>query len=176
MDGLLCGIDPGLHTTGYAVLDTRGDAVRIVEAGVCKTDAKLALSDRLCQLHRDMTSILEQHQPVVMAVEELYAHHRYPRTSILMGHARGVILCTAARLGISVISFSATHVKRYLTGHGQASKAQMQRAIRLTLGLDSDPEPADVADALAIGLCCAGGGPPRFQPEGRNLPTQECSP
>jgi crossover junction endodeoxyribonuclease RuvC len=92
----------------------------------------------------------------VVAVEELYAHYKHPRTAILMGHARGVILLSAARLGIEVRSYAATRIKRYLTGNGRATKAQMQRAIQTALGLGTLPEPPDVADAMAIAMCCAG--------------------
>ena len=71
-----------------------------------------------------------------------------------MGHARGVILLAAARLDIEVRDYAATQVKRYLTGNGRASKGQVQRAIRHTLQLAAAPEPEDVADAMAIALCC----------------------
>ena len=107
-------------------------------------------------IDHDISAILNEHHPEVVAVEQLYSHYNHPRTAILMGHARGVILLAAARLGIEVRSYSATRIKRYLTGNGRASKTQVQRAIQVTLSLSSLPEPADVADALAIALCCAG--------------------
>ena len=88
-----------------------------------------------------------------MALEQLYSHYDHPRTSILMGHARGVICLAAAEAGIPVIHYSATQIKRILTGNGRAPKAQMQRAIEKELKLDKPPEPPDVADALAVALC-----------------------
>jgi crossover junction endodeoxyribonuclease RuvC len=88
-----------------------------------------------------------------MALEELYSHYEHPRTSILMGHARGVICLAAAEAGIEVVPYSATQLKKLLTGSGRASKLQMQRAIRNELRLAELPEPADVADALALALC-----------------------
>jgi crossover junction endodeoxyribonuclease RuvC len=88
-----------------------------------------------------------------MALEELYSHYKRPRTSILMGHARGVICLAAAQAGISVASYSATRIKKTLTGNGRATKPQMQRAVARELGLASPPEPHDVADALATALC-----------------------
>lgn len=156
MDAVLCGIDPGLGTSGYAVIRISGDGTAVVDAGVCRFDPSLPLAERLVAIDRDISAILSEHHPAVVAVEELYSHYNHPRTAILMGHARGVILLAAARLGIEVRSYSATRIKRYLTGNGRATKAQMQRAIQLTLGLLTIPEPADVADALAIALCCAG--------------------
>lgn len=156
MDALLCGIDPGLGTSGYAVIRASGDGRTVVDAGVCRFDPKLPLSERLVAIDHDISAILNEHRPEVVAVELLYSHYNHPRTAILMGHARGVILLAAARLGIEVRNYSATRIKRYLTGNGRATKAQMQRAIQVTLGLLAIPEPADVADALAIALCCAG--------------------
>ncbi len=159
MDAVVCGIDPGLGVTGYAVLrrDDRvpgGGQAGILDAGVCRFDPKTPLTERLVAVETDISAILTEHRPGAVAVEQLYSHYNHPRTAILMGHARGVILLAAARLGIEVRSYSATRIKRYLTGNGRATKAQMQRAIRTTLGLEALPEPADVADALAIALCC----------------------
>ena len=88
-----------------------------------------------------------------MALEELYSHYERPRTAILMGHARGVICLAAAAAKIPVLSYSATQVKRLLTGNGRAPKSQMQRAICHEFGLSAPPEPPDVADAMAIALC-----------------------
>ena len=156
MDAVLCGIDPGLGTSGYAVIRSGGDRAAVMDAGVCRFDPRLPLSERLVAIDHDISAILTEHHPQVVAVEQLYSHYNHPRTAILMGHARGVILLAAAKVGIEVRSYSATRVKRYLTGNGRASKAQMQRAIQVTLGLLALPEPADVADALAIALCCAG--------------------
>ncbi|RJP41707.1 MAG: crossover junction endodeoxyribonuclease RuvC [Phycisphaerales bacterium] len=152
-----CGIDPGLGVTGYAVLDAAEFGMVVVDAGVCRTDESLDLPTRLAQLERDVSSLLEEHKPDVLAVEKLYAHYKHPRTAIIMGHARGVILCAAGRRGIEVAELPATHVKKHLTGNGHASKERVQRAVQLTLGLSDIPEPPDVADALAIALCGAAG-------------------
>lgn len=151
---VVCGIDPGLGTTGYAVLRRAGDAAAIVDAGICRFDDSTPLSERLLVVRRDISSVFSEHQPDFVAVEELYSHYKHPRTAILMGHARGVILLAAAEAGSEVRSYSATQVKRYLTGNGRATKPQMQRAVQTTLGLAGLPEPSDVADALAIALCC----------------------
>ncbi len=88
-----------------------------------------------------------------MAIEQLYSHYKHPRTAILMGHARGVICLAAAQAGIAVIHYSATQIKKILTGNGRAPKIQMQQAIRRELALAEVPEPPDVADALAVALC-----------------------
>ena len=155
MDAVVCGIDPGLGTTGYAVLRRHGGELAVVDAGVCRFDDRLPLAERLAAVEHDVAEVLSEHRPDVVAVEELYSHYAHPRTAILMGHARGVILLAAARNGIEVRSYAATQIKRHLTGNGRAGKAQVQRTVKTTLGLTTLPEPPDVADALAIALCCA---------------------
>jgi len=155
MDAVVCGIDPGLGTTGYAVLDCAAGGRTVVDAGACRFDDREPLAQRLVALERDVRSVLEEHRPAVVAVEELYSHYQHPRTAILMGHARGVILLAAGKSGVEVRSYAATQIKRYLTGNGRATKGQVQRAVQVTLGLARLPEPPDVADALAIALCCA---------------------
>jgi crossover junction endodeoxyribonuclease RuvC len=92
-------------------------------------------------------------QPEAVALEELYSHYDRPKTAILMGHARGVIVLAAAQAGVPVTAYASTQVKKILTGAGRAPKLQMQLAIQRELGLREAPEPADVADALAVALC-----------------------
>lgn len=150
---IIAGFDPGLQRTGYAILRTdRSGPTSVVDAGVITSEASGSLSDRLAQIGEAVDAILDEHAPRLAAVEQLYSHYKHPRTAILMGHARGVILLAAARQGIPVQDFSATQIKKSLTGNGRASKAQMQRAVRVTLGLERIPEPSDVADAIAIAL------------------------
>ena len=148
---LVLGIDPSLDRTGYAVV--RAATRRVVEAGVIRPQRRAALPARLAELSGSLDELLGEYAVEQMAVEDLYAHYRHPRTAILMGHARGVVLLAAARRGVTVRSFSATRVKKSLTGNGHASKTQMQRAIAATLGLPRPPEPSDVADAIAVALC-----------------------
>lgn len=151
----ILGIDPGLQVCGYAVVEVKLLDTKLVEAGVFRTDGKAELEQRLNQIADDIGQILKTHQPQVVAVEQLYAHYKHPRTAILMGHARGVILQKAAESGASVKSFAATRIKKSLTGNGHAGKPQMQRAIQTLLALPDVPEPPDVADAIAIALCAA---------------------
>jgi crossover junction endodeoxyribonuclease RuvC len=149
----ILGIDPGLNTTGYGVIEARGRAIAICEAGVVRSHAGRDLTRRLAEIHDGVRDVVASFRPAVMALEELYSHYQRPRTAILMGHARGVICLAAAEAGVSVVHYSATQVKRILTGSGRAGKGQMQRAIQLELGLAQLPDPPDVADALAIALC-----------------------
>ena len=151
----ILGIDPGLQVCGYAVIEADRNRTKLLEAGICKTDSKKPLEKRLVQIAQDINSLLEKFEPACMAVEDLYSHYAHPKTAILMGHARGVILASACENGIDVRSFAATKIKKSLTGNGRASKTQMQRSIKSLLGLAKMPEPADVADAIAAALCCA---------------------
>jgi crossover junction endodeoxyribonuclease RuvC len=146
------GIDPGLNVTGYGVLEAAAGGPKLIEAGVVRSRRGGSLAGRLAEIHAGLIDILAALGPGVMALEELYSHYQRPRTSILMGHARGVICLAAAQAGIEVVSYSATQVKNTLTGSGRASKGQVQLAVQRELHLARPPDPADVADALAIAL------------------------
>jgi crossover junction endodeoxyribonuclease RuvC len=151
----ILGIDPGLQVCGYASLETSGDIVNLIEAGVFATPTDLPIEQRLDRIAADTGEILDSFKPEVVAVEELYSHYAHPKTAILMGHARGVILQKCAEAAIEVRSFSATRIKKSITGNGRASKEQIQRTIQTVLCLPELPEPSDVADAIAAALCCA---------------------
>jgi len=151
----ILGIDPGLQVCGYACLETDGNREVIVEAGVFRTSGELPLEAKLHQIAVDIEAVLRKFAPDVVAVEELYSHYAHPKTAILMGHARGVILQKSAAAGVEVKSFSATRIKKSLTGNGRASKEQVQKTMQTILALPEVPKPPDVADAMAAALCCA---------------------
>ena len=151
----ILGIDPGLQVCGYACLDTNADSEKLLEAGIIRTISDSVIEAKLNQIAGDIESLLKKFEPDVVAVEELYSHYSHPRTAILMGHARGVILQRCGQAGVQVKSFSATRIKKSITGNGRASKQQMQRTIQTLLSLPKVPEPHDIADAIAVALCCA---------------------
>jgi crossover junction endodeoxyribonuclease RuvC len=152
------GIDPGLQLTGYGVLDV-GDrrtlVPALVDAGVIRLTVKASIPKRLVELETELGALIDEVKPDVIAVEQLYAHYKHPRTAILMGHARGVILWSAARRNIRLVELPANRIKKNLVGHGHASKPQMQRGVQDLFKLKELPEPPDVADAIAIALCAA---------------------
>jgi len=150
----ILGIDPGLQRTGYGVVDYRLTRPQLVDGGVIRLNPRLSIPQRLCELETEISGILVEHRPEVCAVEQLYSHYAHPRTAILMGHARGVILMVAQRHGVRIAEFAANRVKQAVTGHGHASKLQIQRTIQAIWNLPELPSPPDVADALAIALCC----------------------
>ncbi len=151
---VILGIDPGLNTTGYGVIDFTLGRTRLLEAGVVQSQSK-ELAQKVKEIYDGVREVVEAFSPSVMALEQLYSHYDRPTTAILMGHARGGICLVAAQSGIDVFSYAATKVKKSLTGSGHATKDQMQRAIKLEFNLNAVPEPADVADALAVAICHA---------------------
>jgi crossover junction endodeoxyribonuclease RuvC len=151
----ILGIDPGLQVCGYACLEISAAGQKLIEAGVFRTSNGAAIEERLNQIAEDIKSLLEKLTPEIVAVEELYSHYAHPKTAILMGHARGVILQKLAEAAVEVRSFSATRIKKSVTGNGRASKEQMQKTVQAILSLPQLPQPNDVADAVAVAMCCA---------------------
>jgi crossover junction endodeoxyribonuclease RuvC len=146
------GIDPGLVATGFGVLEARSDGVAVVDAGVISTASGQSLEARLNAIYGAVYGIIEGHAPGLITVEDLYTEYRFPRTAVLMGHARGVIYLAARQLGVTVLALAPSEVKRAVTGNGSAGKAQMQRAVQTLLGLQSPPRPSHVADALGLAM------------------------
>lgn len=149
----IVGIDPGLNITGYAVIESTGRDLKLIEAGVIRGKTKGSLAARLQEIYDGVRDVIASLSPQVMALEQLYSHYERPQTAILMGHARGVIVLAAQQAGIQVQSYAATKIKKLLTGNGRAPKAQVQHAIVQPFRLAKPPEPPDVADAMAIALC-----------------------
>jgi crossover junction endodeoxyribonuclease RuvC len=151
----ILGIDPGLKITGYGVIDSISARPALVGAGVIRLNARASIAERLAKLEKELEQLFDEFKPDACAVEKLYAHYKHPPTAILMGHARGIILLVAQKRGVRLEQYAANSIKQSLTGHGHASKAQMQRAIAAEWNLSGIPEPVDAADALAIALCCS---------------------
>ena len=152
----ILGIDPGLNTTGYAVIEIADKGPKLIEAGVIqpvegRSSAELAA--RLKAIYDGVIEVIDQFRPTTLAVEQLYAHYDHPRTAILMAHARGAVFVAAGTKGLSVESYASTQVKKAITGSGRASKEQMQLSMLREFRLAALPEPNDVADAMAIALC-----------------------
>ena len=149
----ILGIDPGLNISGYGVLDITDARMELVEAGIVRTKQKNSLEERLVDLHRGISEVIDSLKPDFVAIEKLYSHYERPTTAIMMGHARGVIFLAAGQKQLPVCDYAATQIKKVMTGNGRAPKVQVQLAVARQLNLDKPPEPADVADALAIAIC-----------------------
>jgi len=165
----IVGFDPGLNVTGYGVIEIEAGKTRLVEAGPVRSRGE-TIEARLLTIYRGITEILSTFRPSSLAIEQLFVHTRFPKTAILMGHARGIICLAAAEAGLEVHHYLPNRVKSMLTGSGHAAKEQMQLAVQRELQLRAKPEPADAADALAIALADyhlrlrpRSGGRPRFR-------------
>ncbi len=151
----ILGVDPGLRTTGYGVIEVRGGALHLIEGGVLQPKPDRPLEQRLVQLHDGIVEVLRATRPDHMVVEELWTAYEHPQTAVLMGHARGVLALAAGAGGVPVQHLAHTVVKRALTGSGSARKAQVKAMVVQLLGLAAPPEPDDVSDALALAIAFA---------------------
>ncbi|HKU68005.1 MAG TPA: crossover junction endodeoxyribonuclease RuvC [Candidatus Baltobacteraceae bacterium] len=148
----ILGVDPGLRTTGYGVIEFAGGRSRLVEAGVVAPKVKGSLEQRLRELHEGISSVVASTQPSVMVIEELYTTYKNPLTAIMMGHARGVLCLAGAQYNVPVHTLAHSLVKRALIGSGAARKDQVNQMVTQLLGLRRRPQPNDVSDALALAL------------------------
>lgn len=151
----ILGVDPSLQCTGYGLIEADSGSLVLLEGGVIRTDAGLSLDRRLLTLHEGIVAVMREFQPDQVVVEELYSKYDHPRTAILMGHARGMILLAAAALSIPYTGYEASLVKKSLTGNGRSTKGQVAGMVCKLLNLPEPPSPEDVTDALALAVCHA---------------------
>jgi crossover junction endodeoxyribonuclease RuvC len=155
LNARVLGVDPGLRTTGYGIIEVAGGRARLIEAGVIAPDPRATLEARLHELHAAMVEIVRTLQPDCMVVEELWTAYRNPSTAVLMGHARGVLCLAGGESGVAVHTMAHTLVKRALVGSGSARKEQVKKMVAGLLGLRRLPQPDDVSDALALAVAYA---------------------
>ena len=124
----------------------------LLDAGVITTSRTAPLETRLHALHDAVHRLLERFTPSLLVVEDLYAEYKFPRTAILMGHARGVICLAARQRGVTVLPLAPAEMKRAIAANGNASKSQVQRGVQRLLGLSAVPKPSHVADALGLAI------------------------
>ncbi|MGI5839968.1 MAG: crossover junction endodeoxyribonuclease RuvC [bacterium] len=150
---LALGIDPGTAITGFGLVAAESRELKAVSYGCIRTPATIPMAERLQRIYRDITILLEKYKPQVVAVEELF-FNKNTRTALAVGQARGVSLLAAANYGVTVCEYTPLQVKQSVVGYGRAEKAQIQYMVRTLLALAEEPKPDDVADALAIAICC----------------------
>jgi crossover junction endodeoxyribonuclease RuvC len=149
----ILGIDPGLQRTGYGLIESTGpENLKLIEAGVVRTSSESGISERVTGIYENLTDIIQEYKPEVLVLEKLYSHYKHPTTSILMGHVRGVVCLACGVNGIKLVNYSATRIKKAVTGNGHAGKHQVQRMVKTLLSLNIAPKPVDVSDALAIAI------------------------
>lgn len=148
------GIDPGTATVGYGVVErsaSLGPAARLVECGVLRTRPRDQLQQRLAVIHEGLQELIARHRPDVLAVEDIF-YATNVRTTVVLGHARGVILLAGAQAGLIVAEYSPATIKKTVVGRGAALKPQVGFMVAKLLKLRAAPEPADAADAVAVAL------------------------
>ncbi|NLG23757.1 MAG: crossover junction endodeoxyribonuclease RuvC [Clostridiales bacterium] len=152
---IILGIDPGLATLGYGVVEVAGTRQRALAFGVLTTPPDLALPRRLCALFEGVERLMDQYAPDEVAVEELF-FSKNVTTGIAVASARGAALAALARRTEKLYEYTPMQVKQAVTGHGKADKRQMQTMVKMLLGMAEIARPDDAADALAVAIAHAG--------------------
>jgi crossover junction endodeoxyribonuclease RuvC len=149
------GIDPGTAVTGYGVVEF-GNGVgagfgRLVECGVIRFAPRSPLPRRLAELHAGIVELIERHRPAALALEDAF-YHKNVRTTLVLGHARGVVLLAAEQHRLDIAQYAPKMVKKTVAGAGTAAKAQVGAMVARLLRLKHAPRPADAADGVAVAL------------------------
>lgn len=145
------GVDPGSRICGYGVVEVSGPrAIRYVECGVLTAPAKAAPEDRLAEIARCLSELVQEVGPTAVAVEDVFTRIN-PRSALALAQARGLVLAVAGMAGLRVFSYAPTLVKKAVTGRGRASKDQVSRMVQALVGLRSEPA-VDATDALAVAI------------------------
>ncbi|MGH7618764.1 MAG: crossover junction endodeoxyribonuclease RuvC [Gemmatimonadaceae bacterium] len=151
---IVLGIDPGTATTGYGVVKGDGlGSVSLVECGVIRTRARDPLPARLREIYEGVSELLARHKPDVLSVEDVF-YAKNVRTTVVLGHARGVVLLAGEQAGVDVHEIPPAEIKKAVVGRGAATKEQVQFMVTRLLRLKSAPQPADAADGVAAALAC----------------------
>ena len=153
---IILGIDPGTAVTGYGVIDggTGANGLRLIECGVLRTSPRAPLAARLLDIFEGVTELIERHRPGALAVEDVF-FARNVRTTLVLGHARGVVLLAGARASLTIHEYSPAIIKKAVVGRGAATKEQVQYMVARLLRLRTAPQPSDAADGVACALTLA---------------------
>ncbi len=148
------GIDPGTSVTGYGVVDVgdgNGGAGRLVECGIIPLGSRGPLARRLHELHQGVVELIARHRPTALALENAF-YQKNVRTTLVLGHARGVVLLAAQQAGVAIFEYAPATVKKTVAGGGAARKGQVATMVARLLRLQQAPRPADAADGVAVAL------------------------
>ncbi|NLW41245.1 MAG: crossover junction endodeoxyribonuclease RuvC [Tissierellia bacterium] len=149
---IILGIDPGLATVGYGVIEYKGNRYKTIDYGTIRTDSKTIFPERLKIIYDELSNIIDRYNPVDLAVEELF-FNKNVKTAIQVGQARGVEILAAIHKGLEVYEYTPLQVKQAVVGYGRAEKSQVQEMVKILLNLKEIPKPDDAADALAVAIC-----------------------
>lgn len=152
---VVLGIDPGTAVTGYGIIRKEGrNPLTLIECGVIRTKPRDPLPQRLAEIHDGIVELIRRHSPNVLCIEDIF-YARNVRTTVVLGHARGVILLAAARAGMEIHESPPSEIKKAVAGTGAATKLQVQFMVARLLRLKSAPQPTDAADGVAAALAFA---------------------
>jgi len=151
-ENLVLGIDPGTAITGYGLVWGEGDDLKLVDYGAITTPSDESLPQRLREIYRQLTALIQERRPAEAAVEKLF-FSRNVRTALSVGQARGVALLAMANADLEIHEYTPLEVKQAVVGYGRATKEQVQEMVKMLLGLNSVPQPDDAADAIAVAIC-----------------------
>ena len=152
---LVLGIDPGTAVTGYGIVCKDGrNPLTLVECGVIRTKPRDALAQRLTEIHEGVLELIRRHKPDILSIEDIF-YAKNVRTTVVLGHARGVILLAAAKAGMEIHEYPPAEIKKAVAGTGAATKLQVQFMVTRLLRLKSAPQPSDAADGVAAALAFA---------------------
>ena len=148
----ILGIDPGLITTGFGVVEIKGEQVKVLDVGTIEPNTKDAFERRIAKIHQCISAIIAEQKPDVVVLEKLYAHYKHPTTACLLGHVRGVICLSVAQAKIELVEQSVKRIRKALIGNGNATKVQVQDFVKRLLNIKSEAFKLDASDALALAL------------------------
>lgn len=151
---IILGIDPGLAETGWGIIKETTDGWKVSDYGSIKTKSQTPISERLSEIHQEITSLIEKYKPGVAAIEELFFGAN-AKTAIKVGEARGAMLLACGEKRVPVSEYTPLQIKIALTGYGRAEKSQVQKMVKRFLNLKKIPKPNHAADALACAYCHA---------------------
>jgi len=151
---IILGIDPGVASTGYGIIEKQGNKLNFIDCGLISTKKEAKLTERLFEIYKKLSSLIKKYSVDVMAVEKLF-FNKNVKTAMSVGEARGVIFLAGSKNKIEIFEYTPLQVKMALTGYGVADKTQIGKMVKMLLNLSVVPKPDDVSDALAIALCHA---------------------
>ncbi len=155
MSTIILGVDPGIADTGFGVLEIKENGkLNCLDYGSIKTRAKTELADRLEILSLELEKIIKKYNPKIISIEELFFCNN-AKTALMVGQARGVVLLTAKKNNLIIKEFTPLQIKQAVSTYGQASKLQVQKMVKIILGLQEIPKPDDAADGLAAAICAS---------------------
>jgi crossover junction endodeoxyribonuclease RuvC len=172
---VVVGVDPGLAATGIGIVSGTGRYIRSYAYGSVRTTQKASLPERLGRIFSQLQAVLDRETPDLVVIEDIFSLPRFPRSGISLGEVSGVILLAAGQRGIPTVKVAVREVKQVLTGNGNASKAQLERAVRRLLGCREPIRPDHASDAMGLALIglyrhASSGGRPGVGPAGLNAP------